>query len=257
MREDGRLLAIRRADNGTQEIHGGVLELDNPLAAALPAKRPAFTSRWNELRGVYGNTIRGIVTLLLHTSPPAAQNALQGSQQPSPDPLSTSSPTARPRSTRPTSWSPWTATAPTYERTTASTSPHRDRTFPTASRPVHGAGARRLSSAASLLSAPRLAAPGGALGGCGMKYWDTLCGWGGRLHGFRQPLWGEPLRFWPQRRALTGRSTDCPTRQQLTGPRSLAPKQLQPKAAPPTATLTERRLRGRSNQHGTTAGGRP
>ncbi len=60
-------------------------------------------------------------------------------------------------------------------------------------------------------------------------------GWGGRLHGFRQPLWGEPLRSWPQRRALTGRSTDCPTRHQLTGPRSLAPKQLQPKAAPPTA----------------------
>ncbi len=87
MREDGRLLAIRRADNGTQEIHGGVLELDNPLAAALPAKRPAFTSRWDELTGAYGNTIRGIVTLLLHTSPPAAQNALQGSQQPSPDPL--------------------------------------------------------------------------------------------------------------------------------------------------------------------------
>src|SRR5690606_30378064 len=34
----------------------------------------------------------------------------------------------------------------------------------------------------------------------------------------RQPLWGEPLRSWPQRRALTGRSTDCPTRRKLTGP---------------------------------------
>jgi hypothetical protein len=34
----------------------------------------------------------------------------------------------------------------------------------------------------------------------------------------RQPLWGEPLRSWPQRRALPGRSTDCPTRRKLTGP---------------------------------------
>lgn len=33
--------------------------------------------------------------------------------------------------------------------------------------PAHGAGARRLCGAACLLSAPRLAAPGGALGGCG------------------------------------------------------------------------------------------
>jgi hypothetical protein len=56
-----------------------------------------------------------------------------------------------------------------------------------------------------------------------------------REQAVRQPLWGEPLRSWPQRRAATGRSTDCPTRHQLTGPRSLAPKQLQPKAAPPTS----------------------
>lgn len=77
----------------------------------------------------------------------------------------------------------------------------------------------------------------------GMKWENTLCGWGGRLHGFRQPLWGEPLRSWPQRRALTGRSTDCPTRHQLTGPRSLAPKQLQLKAAPPTLQDELRRMR--------------
>jgi hypothetical protein len=38
--------------------------------------------------------------------------------------------------------------------------------------------------------------------GCGHEMGDTLLGWGGRLHGFRQPLWGEPLRSWPQRRAL-------------------------------------------------------
>src|SRR5690606_22856053 len=104
------------------------------------------------------------------------------------------------------------------EATTASTSSQRDKTFPTSSRPAHGAGARRLCGAACLLSSPRLAAPGGALGGCGHEVGEPLCGWGGRLHGFRQPLWGEPRRSWPQRRALTGRSTDCPPRPKLTGP---------------------------------------
>ncbi|MFI2374296.1 hypothetical protein ACH5AO_04370 [Streptomyces sp. NPDC018964] len=48
--------------------------------------------------------------------------------------------------------------------------------------PAHGAGARRLCGAACLLSAPRLAAPGGALAICGHEMGKTLCGWGGRLH---------------------------------------------------------------------------
>lgn len=43
-------------------------------------------------------------------------------------------------------------------------------------------------------------------------------GWGGRLRGFTEPRWREPRRSWPQRRALPGRSTDCPTRRKLTGP---------------------------------------
>lgn len=47
---------------------------------------------------------------------------------------------------------------PTCEATTA---------FPASSRPAHGMGARRLYGVARLLSSPRLAAPGGALGGCG------------------------------------------------------------------------------------------
>jgi hypothetical protein len=46
-------------------------------------------------------------------------------------------------------------------------SPQRDETFPTSSRPAHGAGARRLCGAACLLSSPRLAAPGGALRAAG------------------------------------------------------------------------------------------
>lgn len=63
--------------------------------------------------------------------------------------------------------------------------------------PAHGAGARRLCGAACLLSAPRLAAPGGAQATAGAWGGETLCGWGGRLHDFRQPLWGEPRRSWP------------------------------------------------------------
>lgn len=34
VREDGRLLAIRRADNGTWELPGGVLELHEPPEVA-------------------------------------------------------------------------------------------------------------------------------------------------------------------------------------------------------------------------------
>lgn len=52
----------------------------------------------------------------------------------------------------------------------------------------------------------------------GHEVGNPLCGSGGRLHGFRQPLRGEPLRSRPRRRALTGRSTDCPTRRKLKGP---------------------------------------
>lgn len=50
---------------------------------------------------------------------------------------------------------------PTCGVTTAGTSSQWDKTFPTSSRPAHGAGARRLYGAARLLSSPRLAAPGG------------------------------------------------------------------------------------------------
>ena len=87
----------------------------------------------------------------------------------------------------------------------------------TLSRPAHGAGARRLDGAACLCLRPGWPRHGGVLRACGRRAGVTLCGWGGRLHGFRQPLWGEPLRSWPQRRALTGRSADCPTRRSLRG----------------------------------------
>nr|WP_241196067.1 GntR family transcriptional regulator [Streptomyces sp. SID10362] len=124
-----------------------------------------FRIELDELTGVYMNAIRGIVTLVLHCKP--SSDTEHTSRKPTaapPGPHSKRSSTARPRSTRLISW---TATAPAYEPTTASTSSQRDKTFPTSSRPAHGAGARRLNGAARLLSSPRLAAPGGALGGCG------------------------------------------------------------------------------------------
>ncbi len=52
----------------------------------------------------------------------------------------------------------------------------------------------------------------------GLTWEKPRRGWGGRLRDFSQPLWREPRRSWPQRRALPGRSTDCPTRRKLTGP---------------------------------------
>lgn len=48
---------------------------------------------------------------------------------------------------------------------------------------------------------------------------EGVCrGWGGRLRGFTEPLWCEARITWPQRRALPGRSIDCPKRRKLTGP---------------------------------------
>jgi hypothetical protein len=40
---------------------------------------------------------------------------------------------------------------------------------------------------------PRLAAPGGALASCRQKWGDTLCGWGGRLHGLLGSHFGASL----------------------------------------------------------------
>ncbi|MCA6091628.1 NUDIX domain-containing protein [Streptomyces sp. SCA3-4] len=72
VREDGRILAVRRADNGRWELPGGVLELDeSPEAGAC---REIFEETGIEvsverLTGVYKNMMRGIVALVFRCSP--------------------------------------------------------------------------------------------------------------------------------------------------------------------------------------------
>ncbi|GHD17329.1 hypothetical protein GCM10010313_46540 [Streptomyces violarus] len=65
MREDGRLLAIRRADNGTWQLPGGILELDETPEAGVAREVLEETGihvEVDELTGVYKNLTRGIVS---------------------------------------------------------------------------------------------------------------------------------------------------------------------------------------------------
>jgi ADP-ribose pyrophosphatase YjhB (NUDIX family) len=64
---DGRFLAIRRADNGTWEPPGGVLELDESIEAGLIREVQEETGLNVEpvaLTGVYKNMHRAIVALV-------------------------------------------------------------------------------------------------------------------------------------------------------------------------------------------------
>ncbi|MER5463463.1 NUDIX domain-containing protein [Streptomyces sp. NPDC002668] len=72
VREDGRLLAIRRADNGTWELPGGVLELSESPEAGVSREVMEETGirvEVDELSGVYKNTTRGIVALVFRCKP--------------------------------------------------------------------------------------------------------------------------------------------------------------------------------------------
>jgi 8-oxo-dGTP diphosphatase len=65
--DDGRFLAIRRADNGRWEPPGGVLELDESIEAGLireVAEETGLTVEPIALTGVYKNMRRGIVALV-------------------------------------------------------------------------------------------------------------------------------------------------------------------------------------------------
>ncbi|MFD8710450.1 NUDIX hydrolase [Streptomyces anulatus] len=67
VREDGRVLTIRRADNGTWEPPGGVLELAE--APEDGVRREVYEEtgvkvQVDRLTGVYKNTSRGIVALV-------------------------------------------------------------------------------------------------------------------------------------------------------------------------------------------------
>lgn len=72
MREDGRLLAIRRADNGTWELPGGVLELAEAPEEGVAREvweETGIHVEVDELTGVYKNTTRGIVALVFRCKP--------------------------------------------------------------------------------------------------------------------------------------------------------------------------------------------
>ncbi|MFF9397712.1 NUDIX hydrolase [Streptomyces sp. NPDC014744] len=72
VREDGRLLAIRRADNGTWELPGGILELNETPEAGVAREVLEETGihvEVDELTGVYKNLTRSIVALVFRCKP--------------------------------------------------------------------------------------------------------------------------------------------------------------------------------------------
>ncbi|MFF5427027.1 MULTISPECIES: NUDIX hydrolase [unclassified Streptomyces] len=72
VREDGRLLAIRRADNGTWELPGGVLELTEAPEEGVVREvweETGIRVQVDELTGVYKNTTRGVVALVFRCTP--------------------------------------------------------------------------------------------------------------------------------------------------------------------------------------------
>ncbi|WP_344447389.1 NUDIX hydrolase, partial [Kitasatospora nipponensis] len=67
VREDGRVLAIRRADNGTWEPPGGVLELGETVEDGVRREiyeETGIKVTVDRLTGVYKNMTRGIVALV-------------------------------------------------------------------------------------------------------------------------------------------------------------------------------------------------
>jgi ADP-ribose pyrophosphatase YjhB (NUDIX family) len=72
VREDGRVLAIRRADSGTWEPPGGVLELTETVEDGVRREIYEETGvkvKVERLTGVYKNMARGIVALVFRCSP--------------------------------------------------------------------------------------------------------------------------------------------------------------------------------------------
>ncbi|MBV6702937.1 NUDIX domain-containing protein [Kitasatospora aureofaciens] len=72
VRDDGRVLAIRRADNGTWEPPGGVLEPAETIKDGLHREIHEETGlkvRVDQLTGVYKNMNRGVVALVFRCHP--------------------------------------------------------------------------------------------------------------------------------------------------------------------------------------------
>ncbi len=72
VREDGRVLAIRRADNGTWEPPGGVLELEEQPEAGVireVLEETGIRVSVERLTGIYKNMSRGVVALVFRCRP--------------------------------------------------------------------------------------------------------------------------------------------------------------------------------------------
>lgn len=72
VRADGRVLVIRRADNGTWEAPGGVLERGETIEDGLRREVYEETGvkvRPERLTGVYKNMTRGVVALVFRCTP--------------------------------------------------------------------------------------------------------------------------------------------------------------------------------------------
>ncbi|MEW5655536.1 NUDIX domain-containing protein [Streptomyces cinereoruber] len=72
VREDGRLPVIHRADNGTWELPGGVLELTEVPEEGVACEvweETGTGGEVEELTGVYKNTICGTVALVFRCKP--------------------------------------------------------------------------------------------------------------------------------------------------------------------------------------------
>ncbi|MFJ1636231.1 NUDIX hydrolase [Streptomyces sp. NPDC086796] len=81
VREDGRVLTIKRADNGTWEPPGGVLELSE--APEDGVRREVYEEtgikvQVDRLTGVYKNTARGIVALVFRCHAEGGHEQLSG-----------------------------------------------------------------------------------------------------------------------------------------------------------------------------------
>lgn len=72
VRDDDRVLLVRRADNGHWEPPGGVLELDETIEHGLAreiAEETGMSVEVDTLSGVYKNMTRGIVSLVFRCRP--------------------------------------------------------------------------------------------------------------------------------------------------------------------------------------------
>ncbi|MFI9364005.1 NUDIX hydrolase [Kitasatospora sp. NPDC053057] len=79
VREDGRVLAIRRADNGAWEPPGGVLELAESIEDGV--RREVYEETGikvgvERLTGVYKNVSRGVVALVFRCRPESGAERL-------------------------------------------------------------------------------------------------------------------------------------------------------------------------------------